>query len=255
MTPLRRQIKRVSETKGLTIKQIVNLCECSRSHFYKVLDGQRTPSESLQDKLMKVLEINEEELLLLLDISKASKPNKVSIDPYNHKSTWLNAAKNKLKFETLPKYAILLVCLIFLLAFSYYFYAYISDNKNEKIDLKTGFATKFIRDVTIPDGTPIPINTRFTKTWRIQNIGTVPWKGKHLKRMTPQDPNLCYSLNSIPLPTVNSGEIIDISIEFTTPRYPGTCRTDWKMVDNNENLIFPDKQGLYSIVHVVEAQL
>lgn len=255
MTPLRRQIKRVSETKGLTIKQIVNICECSRSHFYKVLDGQRTPSESLQDKLMKVLEINEEELLQLLDISKAEKPNKVLTVPYSHKSTWLNAAINKLKFETLPKYATLLACLILLLAFSYYFYAYISDNKNEKIELKAGFATKFIRDVTIPDGTPIPINTRFTKTWRIQNIGTVPWKGKHLKRMTPQDPNLCYSLNSVPLPTVNSGEIIDISIEFTTPRYPGTCRTDWKMVDNNENLIFPDKQGLYSIVHVVEVQL
>ncbi|TLX46325.1 transposase [Pseudoalteromonas phenolica] len=107
----------------------------------------------------------------------------------------------------------------------------------------------------MPDGTPVPINTRFTKTWRVQNIGTVPWKEKHLKRITPQDPNLCYSRDSIPLPTVESGEIIDISIEFTTPKYPGTCRTDWKMVDAHENLIFPDKQGLYSIVHVVEEKL
>jgi transcriptional regulator with XRE-family HTH domain len=255
MTPLRRQIKRVSETKGLTIKQIVNLCECSRSHFYKVLDGQRTPSESLQTKLIAVLEISEEEFAALLQANKADEQRKVSTHSNNLNAVELRAIVNKFMPKTLPNYAIWLVSLICLIASPYYFYTYISDSQNKKIELKTGFATKFIKDVTIPDGTPIPINTRFTKTWRVQNIGTVPWKEKHLKRITPQDPNLCYSRDSIPLPTVESGEIIDISIEFTTPRYPGTCRTDWKMVDNNENLIFPDKQGLYSIVHVVEENL
>ena len=50
MTPLRDSVKRVSDTKGLSVKQIVNLCECSRSHFYKVLDGQRLPSDALQNK-------------------------------------------------------------------------------------------------------------------------------------------------------------------------------------------------------------
>lgn len=255
MTPLRRQIKRVSETKGLTIKQIVNLCECSRSHFYKVLDGQRTPSESLQIKLMDVLEINEEEFSALIQASKAVEQRKVTPNSNHFSAFRLSTILNKLKPKTLPNYAVWLVSLICLTTLPYYFHAYISDNKNEKIELKTGFATKFIKDVTIPDGSPIPINTRFTKTWRVQNIGTVPWKEKHLKRITPQDPNLCYSLDSIPLPTVESGEIIDISVEFTTPKYPGTCRTDWKMVDAHENLTFPEKQGLYSIVHVVEEKL
>ncbi|WP_249297312.1 NBR1-Ig-like domain-containing protein [Pseudoalteromonas phenolica] len=255
MTPLRHQVKRVSETNGLTIKQIVNMCECSRSHFYKVLDGQRAPSKNLQIKLMEVLEIGEEEFALLMQTSKASENKKSKSDIHKQKNTWFNITSNTFSSITLSSYAMWLLGFTCILACTYYLYASRSDNKQENIELTTGFATKFIKDVTIPDGSPIPINTRFVKTWRVQNIGTVPWKEKHLKRMTPQDPNLCFSRDSIPLPTVESGEIVDISIEFTTPKYPGTCRTDWKMVDNNGNLTFPDKQGLYSIVHVVEENL
>src|SRR5512140_2447803 len=34
---------------------------------------------------------------------------------------------------------------------------------------------KFIKDVTIPDGTQLSVNEVFTKTWRLQNRGTCTW--------------------------------------------------------------------------------
>lgn len=252
MTPLRRQIKHVSETKGLTIKQIVNLCECSRSHFYKVLDGQRSPSEALQLKLMEVLELNEAEFASLLNATESA--HLVS-EQKNNQTLQLDDEETKPSHVFLFKPALIILSLIFTFSIAFYFYSSQSESKPNKSVIKTGFATKFIKDVTIPDGSPIPINSKFTKTWRVQNIGTIAWKEKSLKRMTPQDPNLCYSVDKVTLPTVKSGETIDISVEFTTPRYPGTCRTDWKMVDIHDNLIFPNKQGLYSIVHVVEENL
>ena len=127
-----------------------------------------------------------------MQANKADEQIKVSTENNNLNAVRLPAIVRKLKPKTLLSYVIWLVSLICLTASPYYFYAYISDSKNEKIELKTGFATKFIKDVTIPDGTPIPINTRFTKTWRVQNIGTVPWKEKHLKRITPQDLSLIH---------------------------------------------------------------
>lgn len=255
MTPLRRQIKRVSETKGLTIKQIVNLCECSRSHFYKVLDGQRTPSKDLQNKLMDVLELDRTEFDALLNSPEASEVQ--SSEAANHdKSTKMNAfistTAQYLKSNSILFTALILITVISL---GVYFNGFPLTSNTMDLELKTGYGTKFIKDVTIPDGSPIAVNTSFIKTWRVQNVGTITWQNKRLQRVTPQDPNLCYSVNSVELPTVKPGEVIDISIEFTTPPYPGTCRTDWKMVDLNGNFTFPSKQGLYSIIHVVEATL
>ena len=33
----------------------------------------------------------------------------------------------------------------------------------------------FIRDVTVPDGSPFAPGETFTKTWRLQNTGTCTW--------------------------------------------------------------------------------
>ena len=248
MTPLRDSVKRVSDTKGLSVKQIVNLCECSRSHFYKVLDGQRLPSDALQNKLMQVLEIDKVTLEALIEATQQSKEQlkNTKVQGTNQK----HLQQYKINSKLFAYISVLLIS-----AIAYLLFQENQLSNSQQVELQTGFATKFIKDVTIPDGTPIAVNTRFTKTWRVQNIGSVPWQDKRLKRMTPQDPNLCYSVDSIALPTVKPGEIIDISIEFTTPRYPGTCRTDWKMVDTSGNLIFPAKKALYSIVHVVEEKL
>ncbi len=38
------------------------------------------------------------------------------------------------------------------------------------------FDSAFVADVTVPEGTEIPPGKSFTKTWRVRNTGTCPWK-------------------------------------------------------------------------------
>jgi hypothetical protein len=42
-------------------------------------------------------------------------------------------------------------------------------------------------DVTYPDGSHVPVNQRFVKTWRLRNAGTVAWHGRFLQRLPPFD--------------------------------------------------------------------
>jgi len=111
-------------------------------------------------------------------------------------------------------------------------------------------STSFIRDVTIPDGTSIPVDTTFVKTWRVKNTGQLVWKDRYLKRTTPKSDLVCSSPAMVPIPETGPGETVDISVTFTTPHLPGSCRTDWKSSDKNGNLHFPDMHGLFSVVTV-----
>lgn len=91
----------------------------------------------------------------------------------------------------------------------------------------------FIRDVTIPDDTPLTFGTTFTKTWRIQNNGTQPWTN---------DFSLAFiggtassSVKKVPLPPLKPGEQGNVSVELTVPNKTGTFYWDWKAQDANGN--------------------
>jgi Ig-like domain from next to BRCA1 gene/SdrD B-like domain len=87
---------------------------------------------------------------------------------------------------------------------------------------------KFIKDVTIPDGTDFAPDTKFTKTWRLQNDGTCTW-------------NTDYDLvfvngNSMSGPTVQAlsgevqpGEQVDVSVNLISPSNPGGYRGNWQL--------------------------
>ncbi|MCP4325241.1 MAG: hypothetical protein GY787_26035, partial [Alteromonadales bacterium] len=62
---------------------------------------------------------------------------------------------------------------------------------------------------------------------------------------------VCYSEDMIPIKNTLPNEDVDISVQFTSPYLPGSCRTDWKMVDRFGNVFFPNLHGVYSIVHIV----
>lgn len=120
----------------------------------------------------------------------------------------------------------------------------------ELTPLISGDNITFLKDVTIPDGSSILVNTKFVKIWRIRNIGTVAWKDRYLTRQTPDSYNLCSSSRQVRIKDTPPGASVDIAVEFTTPSIPGSCRTDWKMTDANGNFYFPDAHPLFSVVNV-----
>jgi hypothetical protein len=111
--------------------------------------------------------------------------------------------------------------------------------------------SRFVADVTIPDGTTVRASHTFVKTWEIQNSGLVPWQGRYLSRQgLLAGSGLCDSVPRVPVPATRPGQDVRISVTFTAPSLPGSCRVDWKMTDGYGRVYFPYGGGLYVTVNV-----
>jgi hypothetical protein len=85
----------------------------------------------------------------------------------------------------------------------------------------------FVSDVTIPDDTVVAPVSYFTKTWRIQNSGTCDWGDGFQWVFVADDPMGVSSGVAVP-PTV-AGTMVDISVDFLAPEFPGTYVSTWQM--------------------------
>ena len=86
----------------------------------------------------------------------------------------------------------------------------------------------FISDLTVADGTSIPVGTEFVKSWRLRNEGVCTWtpdyaivfdKGEAMG--APASQKLGQS--------VAPGQTIDISVTLRAPGIPADYRGDWKL--------------------------
>jgi hypothetical protein len=111
--------------------------------------------------------------------------------------------------------------------------------------------SRFVADVTIPDGMTVRAGQSFVKTWEIENIGLVPWQGRFIQRQgVLSGQGLCSSPSRVPVPTTMPGQDALITVTFTAPNLPGSCRVDWKMTDKDGRFFFPNLGSLYVIVNV-----
>lgn len=231
-------LNEAKERRGVFSKTIIWESGVSKSHFYRIIGGQEAPSIESKKRISDSLGLDIEQFDTLFDRSKLEPqlPNEIQR---------LKRNKGPISFGI----GMLLVGAIVVAA---NIVRTESDSPVKTNVVVQEDKTLFIKDVTIPDGTSIPVNTVFVKTWRVKNIGNVAWENRYLKRMTPFSSLICSSPAMVPIPETQPGEIIDISVTFKTPHLPGSCRTDWKTADDRGNLYFPDMHGLFSIVNVVE---
>lgn len=116
-----------------------------------------------------------------------------------------------------------------------------------------GDATAFVDD-TIPHGTLITPGLLFVKTWRIRNVGRVPWLGRRLERQGPlTGPGLISSQRFVPIDAAEPGEIAEIQAVLKAPGYDCSSIAYFKMVDADGLLCFPDDHqlGLDVLVRVI----
>ncbi|MEV8516045.1 NBR1-Ig-like domain-containing protein [Dactylosporangium sp. NPDC051484] len=115
-----------------------------------------------------------------------------------------------------------------------------------------GDSSKFIADVTIPDGTRVKVNTHFVKVWALANVGTVDWHDRFLARMNPtSDDNGCQVPDRVAIGDTPPGQQVMISVPVTAPSRPAECWVSWKMVDESGNAYFPSRRPVYFMVTVV----
>ncbi len=89
----------------------------------------------------------------------------------------------------------------------------------------------WISDITVPDGTPMAPGQAFTKTWKVQNVGTCTW--------TPTF-KLAFGGIGVPMSgqttpigkTVKPGEQVEISVNLVAPNTSGDVQSYWKLQDD-----------------------
>ncbi|GID95570.1 NBR1-Ig-like domain-containing protein [Amorphoplanes digitatis] len=114
-----------------------------------------------------------------------------------------------------------------------------------------GDASRFVADVTIPDGTRVKVNARFVKVWAIANVGSVAWHGRYLAPANPGgDDEGCLVPDRVTIGDTAPGEQVMISVPVTASSRPGECWVAWKMVDEQGRPYFPSRRPVYFLVTV-----
>ncbi|RPJ43827.1 MAG: hypothetical protein EHM21_10980, partial [Chloroflexi bacterium] len=89
---------------------------------------------------------------------------------------------------------------------------------------------RFVADVSIPDGTVLAPGDRFSKTWRLQNLGSCPWTTDYA--LVFFEGEAMSGPAGLALPgTVLPGQVIDLSVDLAAPRGAGSYRGYWKLRD------------------------
>jgi DNA-binding winged helix-turn-helix (wHTH) protein len=115
-----------------------------------------------------------------------------------------------------------------------------------------GDRSRFIRDVTVPDGSVVAPGEQFEKVWEIQNAGSVPWCNRHFRRTgVCSGPGRLSSEPLTPVPTTNPGQLCLMRMQLTAPSQPGSYYAEWKMVDKDGNLSFLRQAPLFVSIDVV----
>jgi hypothetical protein len=88
---------------------------------------------------------------------------------------------------------------------------------------------EFITDVTALDGTEFFLNTSFTKTWRIKNIGSCTWTSSY--RLVFANGERMGAPDLVPFTggDVPPGSTVDISVDLKTPAAEGTYQGNFRL--------------------------
>lgn len=104
--------------------------------------------------------------------------------------------------------------------------------------LPCNYDSVYVADVTVPDGMEVIAGTGFTKTWRIQNNGCLPW---------PDGTMLLFVEGaqmggpiSVPVPATAAGGTQDVSVSLTAPATAGEHKGYWQL-RSADGIQFGDK--------------
>ncbi len=91
---------------------------------------------------------------------------------------------------------------------------------------------EFVSHVTVSEGAALPPGAKFTKTWRIQNVGTCTWNSSYSIGYSDGDMMGAEEFTPFDDEEVPPGATADISIVFTSPDEEGTYTGYWVLYDS-----------------------
>jgi|GEM_PF-6007529 len=111
-------------------------------------------------------------------------------------------------------------------------------------------------DETIPDGTGIPINEEFTKSWTFRNTGPATWTTKYrLRRVHSADAQLGKVDEIFFDRSVIPGDSVVLSVPMVVPSEPGQYTEKWEIVDEDGKAVASKKWKNFTKFYVEIAAL
>ena len=90
-------------------------------------------------------------------------------------------------------------------------------------------SARFVRDVTVPDGTDFAPGAHFTKTWRLENTGTCTWTSGYAVVFADGDRLDAPAEQPLSNAEVAPGEEVEISVDLVAPAEPGSYQADFEL--------------------------
>ncbi len=90
-------------------------------------------------------------------------------------------------------------------------------------------------DVTIPDGTILAPGESFSKTWRLENVGSCSWSLAYT--VVFFSGNSMNAIQTQPLiGEVDPNQAVDLTVDMEAPQKEGVYQSNWMLSDPNGNL-------------------
>jgi len=113
-------------------------------------------------------------------------------------------------------------------------YANTNSNANKQTEtrskLKSALVARFVKDVSIQDGTILSPGQKFTKIWKIRNDGETEWPTGTRLVMTD---GIQMGNISVEVSNAAPGEELDIPVELIAPNQEGRYTSYWRLVGTN----------------------
>jgi len=91
-------------------------------------------------------------------------------------------------------------------------------------------AMAFIADLTIPDGTKMPVDTPFSKGWLVENVGSCTWDETYAIAYAYGNNEMDGEMTSLSN-QVNPGEQYEMYVELRAPSEPGEYAGFWGLLN------------------------
>lgn len=103
----------------------------------------------------------------------------------------------------------------------------------EERGVRNKVVARFVKHVTIPDGTKLEPNQHFVKTWRMRNEGEVEWVNCKLLFVSKRNGDILGAASEeVPIASpVPSGAEVDISVNMVAPEQPGRYVGFWRLTN------------------------
>ncbi len=103
---------------------------------------------------------------------------------------------------------------------------------------------------SVRDGSFVKVGSSFEQTWELENSGFCVWEDRAERELATE--HLSAETSLVPVPRTEPGQRVKVSVRFTAPDQPCSCRSVWKTVAGQEQRVcFPWSPGLWCQVLAV----